>query len=436
MPKRQRRNLMKKLLTLLLTLTLAIGVFASCGTTSESGNGNKSVKVGLICLHDSNSTYDKNFIDAFNAACKAKGVTAVIKTGIDEGQVCYDEAADMADDGVKLVFADSFGHEPYMIQAAREFTDVQFFHATGTQAHTVKLANYHNAFASIYEGRYLAGVAAGAKLAEMYNNEELKPENFDEDENVRVGYVGAFTYAEVISGYTSWFLGVRNTFESLVKGKSVSMQVQFTGSWYDEKGEETAANTLIKNGAALISQHADSWGAPNACETAGIPNVSYNGSTESRCPNTFIISSRINWQPYFESCIDAYLNNKTVDYDYTGSLGTTYANGSVCLTELGKKAPAADTQALIDAAAAKIRNGELFVFDVSTFTVGGVHLDSYEADVDDLKDEKGVSTYVPDTNVIKEDTKTGIKYFAESEFRSAPYFNLTIDGITLLNSKF
>ncbi len=425
---------MKKLLTLLLTLTLAIGVFAACGNTSDSSdNGNKSVKVGLICLHDENSTYDKNFIDAFNAACNAKGVTAVIKTGIPEGQKCYDEAADMADDDVKLVFADSFGHESYMIQAARQFTNVQFFHATGTQAHTVKLANYHNAFASIYEGRYIAGVAAGAKLAAMYKNKELKPVNFDDDGNVKVGYVGAFTYAEVISGYTSWFLGVRNTFEELVEDKSVSMQVQFTGSWYDEKGEETAANTLISNGAALISQHADSWGAPNACEKAGIPNVSYNGSTESRCPNTFVISSRINWQPYFESCIDAYLNNVTVGYDYTGSLGTTYTDGSVCLTELGKTAPTTGTQALIDTAAAKLRNKELFVFDVSTFTVKGVHLDSYLADVDDLKDDKNQSTYEPDTEVIKVDEKTGIKYFAESEFRSAPYFDLRIDGITLLN---
>ncbi|MBO4323224.1 MAG: BMP family ABC transporter substrate-binding protein [Clostridia bacterium] len=428
---------MKKLLAMLLTLALAITAFAACGTTdsgSSDGEGKKPVKVGLICLHDENSTYDKNFIDAFNAACAAKGVTAVIKTGVPEGTQCYDEAADMADDGVKLVFADSFGHEPYMIQAAKEFKDVQFFHATGTQAHTVQLANYHNAFASIYEGRYLAGVAAGAKLAEMYNDGVLTSDNYDADGNVKVGYIGAFTYAEVISGYTSWFLGVRNTFESLVSGKSVSMEVQFTGSWYHEVDEKTAANNLITRGAALISQHADSWGAPNACETAGIPNVSYNGSTESRCPNTFIISSRINWQPYFEACIDDVLNNKAIAYDYTGALGTTYTNGSVCLTELGKTAPAEGTQALIDAAAAKLRNKEAFVFDVSTFTVGGNNLTSYMADVDDLKNDAGESTYEPDTEVIK--SYNGISYFAESEFRSAPYFDLRIDGITLLNQMY
>ena len=109
-----------------------------------------------------------------------------------------------------------------------------------------------------------------------------------------MGYVGAYTYAEVISGYTSFFLGARSVCPS------VTMEVTFTGSWYDETAEKEGANKLIEDGCVLISQHADSMGAPTACETAGVPDVSYNGSTESACPNTFIVSSRIDWAPYFE----------------------------------------------------------------------------------------------------------------------------------------
>ena len=183
-----------------------------------------------------------------------------------------------------------------MIQAAKEFPEVQFCHATGTKAHTEGLSNYHNAFASIYEGRYLAGIAAGMKLNEMIENGEFTAEE------AKIGYVGAYTYAEVISGYTSFFLGARSVCPT------ATMEVTFTGSWYDETAEKEAANKLISNGCKLISQHADSMGAPTACETAGVPNVSYNGSTVDACPNTYLVSSSINWQPYFEFMINCYLN--------------------------------------------------------------------------------------------------------------------------------
>lgn len=398
---------MKKLL-----LSLVIAVIAVLGLTACGDSG---FKVGLICLHDENSTYDKNFIDAFKAACEATGAKAVIKTNVDEKAVCYESAAELVDSGCKLVFADSFGHEDFLIQAAQEFKDVEFCHATGTQAHTKKLANFHNAFASIYEGRYLAGVAAGLKLqAMMAADANVKPV---------VGYIGAYTYAEVISGYTSWFLGV----QSIVP--TATMKVQFTGSWYDETLEKEAAENLISQGCVLISQHADSWGAPKACEKAGVPNVSYNGSTASQCPNTFIVSSRINWQPYFEYIINQTKAGKAIEADWSQGLGTTLTDGAVCLTELGNAA-VEGTQAKLDEVAAKLKDGSLKVFDLSKFTVNGVAVaDDFMANVDTDPE------YAADTVVIKT-TAAGVKYFAESEFRSAPYFELQIDGIELLNQKF
>ncbi len=410
---------MKKFLTMLLTVVLAVsslGLFTGCGDDGE-------FKVGLICLHGESSTYDKNFIDAFNAACKAKGVESIIKVDIAESTACYDAAADLVDQGCDLIFADSFGHEDHMIKAANEFRGVQFFHATGTKAHTENLTNYHNAFASIYEGRYLAGIAGGMKLKELIDAGTLKAENFDANGNVKVGYVGAWTYAEVISGFTSWFLGVRSVVPNVV------MDVQFTGSWYDEAAEKTAAELLISKGCALISQHADSMGAPTACENAGIPNVSYNGSTATQCPDTFIVSSRINWQPYYELIIDSVKNNKIVPLDWSQSLGSEWGNGSVALTSLGNAA-ADGTEEAINEAIAKLKDGSLKVFDLSKFTVGGEALaDDHKADVDTD------AAFTPDTIVIKT-TESGIKYFAESEFRSAPYFDLCIDGITYLNTKY
>ena len=407
--------MMKKITALLLAMVMVFALCA-CGNNSDDkktdDNADASkIKVGFIFLHDENSTYDLNFMNAAEAACKNLGLDEsqyVFKKNIPEDQKCYDAAAELAEEGCNIIFADSFGHEPFIIEAAKEFPKVQFCHSTGTLAHTEKLANYHNAFASIYEGRYLAGIAAGLKLNEMIANGD-----FTADE-AKMGYVGAFTYAEVMSGYTSFFLGARSVCPT------VTMDVTFTGSWYDETAEKEAANTLIKKGCKLISQHADSMGAPTACETAGVPNVSYNGSTESACPNTFIVSSRIDWAPYYEYAIKAVMNGETIDTDWTGTLKT----GSVVLTDVNEKAAAAGTAEAIAEAKAKLEDGSLNVFDTATFTVEGKKLDSYMADVDTDKD------YTKDTEVVE----NGVFY--ESKFRSAPYFDVMIDGINLLDTNF
>ena len=397
---------LKKLAVLTAAACLTLGVLAVNATAGEVDPAD--FKVGFITLHDENSTYDLNFINAAKEACEELGVPYELKTNIPEGQECYDTAADMADAGCKIVFADSFGHEDYMIQAAKEFPDVQFCHSTGTKAHTENLENYHNAFASIYEGRFLAGIAAGMKLNEM-----IEAGTITEDQ-AKVGYVGAFTYAEVVSGYTSFCLGAR------YMCPSATMEVTFTGSWYDETAEKEGATKLINDGCALISQHADSMGAPTACENAGSPDVSYNGSTIDACPNTFIVSSRIDWAPYYIYAITAAMNGEPIDTDWTGTLQT----GSVVLTEINENVAAAGTVEKVEEIKAALESGELHVFDASTFTVGGEALESYMADVDTDAD------YTPDTEVITDG------YFHESEYRSAPYFDLQIDGITLLDTAF
>ena len=410
---------MKKCFKVVLVLILTLcSVFALAGCFKHSDNnddgGNEDgddsgskVKVGLICLHDESSTYDKNFIDSMYRALEQLGLSKKdleLATGIGESNDCYEKACELAST-CDIVFADSFGHEPHMLRAARENPDTIFCHATGTQAHTAGLANYYNAFASIYQGRYLAGIAAGMKLNEM-----IAAGKFSASQ-AKVGYVGAFPYAEVVSGYTSFFLGVRSVCPT------ATMEVRYTGSWYDYDKEFAAANALIQGGCKLISQHADSYGAPTACENANVPNVTYNGTTVEKCPNTYVVSSKIDWTPYYVKMITAVMNGEKVnEKDYVGTLTT----GSVKLDEVGTCA-AAGTQEAINRAVAELNANRLHVFDVSTFTVNGAPVTSYLADVDDAGD------FVGETEVIANG------YFHESEYRSAPYFDLRIDGITELN---
>ena len=399
---------MKKVLNLVLALVLTLSLtlcLAACG----SGYKDDGVfRVGVITLHDSNSTYDKNFIDAAKEVQTKLGLTdeqLIIKANIPEGNECYNEAVKLVKQGCDVIFADSFGHEDYLIKAAKKYPKVQFCHATGTQAHTANLKNFHNAFASIYEGRYLAGVAAGIKLNAM-----IAAGDITADEAI-MGYVGAFTYAEVMSGYTSFYLGAKSVCPT------VTMKVSFTGSWYDYTKEKETAQKLINAGCVLISQHADSQGAPEVCEKNDVPNVFYNGTNEAK--KTWLASSKIDWAPYFTLIMDATKQDQ-IPVDYTGTIAT----GSVKYYLDQTDEDYAATKTACDVALAAIEAGTLNVFDTNTFTVKGEKITTYMADVDTDKD------FTPDTEAIE----NGV--FTESSKRSAPYFNVEIDGIELLDRNY
>ena len=331
-----------------------------------------------------------------------------MKTNIPEDSDFSNIAAELVDAGCNIIFGNSFGYETYMMDAAKEYPDVQFCHFSGTRAHTEGLSNYHNAFASIYDGRYLTGIAAGMKLNKM-----IAAGKFTAAE-AKIGFVASFDYSEVVSAYTAFFLGARSVCPT------VTMDVAYTYCWYDEQLEKTAAKTLIARGCKLISQTSSSMGAPVACENAGVPNVACDSCNLDLAPNTYIVSSRINWTPYMEYAIRCVQNGDAIDTDWTGTLST----GSVVLTELNTAVAAAGTAEAIKAAVAKLESGELHVFDCSTFTVNGKTLTSYLADVIDD------GTYTPDTEAIIGG------HFVESTYRSAPYFDIQIDGIELLDAAF
>ncbi len=423
---------MKKILALVLSLVMVFALCA-CGAKTEEPAEEadeglapvayvpldfkplvsdpvavEDLKVGVITLHDENSSYDYNFISAANDVFTELGLKSenvMIKTNVGEDESCYDAACELADAGCDVVFSDSYGHESYMIQAAKEYEDVNFVSATGDRAHYEGVSNYHNAFASIYDGRFLAGVAAGMKIQEMIDSGEISAEQ------AKIGYVGAKPYAEVISGYTSFFLGARYIC------KEVTMEVVYTNSWYDEALEKEAANTLINSGCVLISEHADSMGAPTACETAGVPNVSYNLSFKDSCPNTYLCGSRINWRPYFKLMCTCLINGEAIPTDFCGNM----EESSVEVLELNEAVAAEGTAAKLAEVTALLESGELKVFDTNTFTVGGSKVASLGADV--IND----GTFSAETEAIDGDL------FVESSYRSAPYFAVIIDGIVVLS---
>ena len=429
---------MKKYLALILALCLAFALCA-CGTTAtqttaaptsaattqpaETAAAAASIpvadlKIGVICVEDENSGYDYAHISGVLAAAKSLGIPEdqiIFKYNIGEDETCYDSCCDLAEQGCQLVITDSYGHQSYAQQAAAEYPDVTFVSMTGDTAALSGLANFKNAFCNTYESRYVSGVVAGMKLQELISDNKLSDKNYDADGNVKVGYVGAYPYAEVVSGYTSFFLGVR----SIVK--NVVMDVQFTNSWYDPTAEAEAANALISDGCCIISQHADSTGAPGAVEAAldagtVVYCVGYNVDMTSVAPKAALTSAQNNWSVYYTYAFNCLLTGQTIATDWSQG----YAQNAVMISRLGDSC-AAGTADKVKEVEAAIADGTLNVFDCSTFTVGGQPVTSFLA-IDTTGD------FVGDEG---EAISNGV--FHESTLRSAPYFSLAIDGITKLN---
>ena len=380
---------MKKVLSLVLVLAMVLMFSAVASADAIPAD---QIKVGLILLHDENIGYDEIHLNGFMEMVKALGLTEEqysIKYNVPETEVCYDKAIELVDEGCDIIFADSFGHESYMLQAAAEHPEVQFCHATGYQAKGSGLTNMHNYFTTIYEARYVSGVVAGLKLNEMIDNGKITAEQ------AVMGYVGAYPYAEVISGYTAFYLGARSVCPS------VTMKVTYTNSWADMALEKEAADALIAQGCVLISQHADTTGAPTACQAAGVPCVGYNVSMISVAPDSALTSAAVVWGPYYTYAAKCLIDGEEIATDWCKG----YVDGAVEIKELNEKVVAAGTEETVNAVIEKLKNGELHVFDTSTFTVDGKT----------LEDE----TYVWDG------------YYHESELASAPSFTYIVDGITV-----
>ena len=399
-------------------------VAADAGDAAATGEAKDiaDLKVGLICVEDENSGYDASHIDGLTAACEALGIDTssqlIIKKDIPEDESCYDNAVDLAEEGCQIIFSDSYGHQSYMQEAASEYPEVVFVSCTGDMAAGSELDNYKNIFPHTFESRYVSGVVAGMKLAEMIAKDAtLDP---------YVGYVGAYPYAEVVSGMTAFFLGVRSVVPE------AHMDVQYTNSWYDPTAEGAAAEALMSKGCCIISQHADSTGAPSAVQAAHqngkeVYCVGYNVDMRSVAPDVALTSAQNNWSVLYQHMLDCFIKGEEVPVDYS----TGIADNAVMISDLGD-ACAEGTQEAVDKAWAGIKDGTLQVFDTSTFTCQPTDNGSYTVD------DKGVVTSAfaldADGDFVNDNGEAIIDgAFVESELRSAPYFSLRIDGITELN---
>lgn len=422
---------MKKALSVLLTMGLTVSMLAGCGsngtadnTSADNASDNNAadstvaatesgaaageaksasdIKVGVIYIGDENEGYTAAHMAGIDQMMSNLGLSedqVVEKTLIPEDESAYDAAVDLADQGCNIIFGTSFGHESYLLQAAAEYPEVQFCHATGYQAASSGLSNMHNYFDSIYEARYVSGVVAGMKLNGMIADGTIT------EDTAKIGYVGAFPYAEVISGFTSFYLGAKS------QCPSATMEVQYTNSWADMSGEAEVAAKLIDDGCVLISQHADTTGAPTACEAAGVPCVGYNISMIATAPDQALTSASNNWGIYMTYAVQSVLDGTEIPADWCKG----FSDGAVLITELNDKAVAPGTKEKVEEVEAKLASGELHVFDTSTWTVNGETLDSYKKDGSDIE-------YISDG------------YFHESEFASAPAFDILIDGIKTIDN--
>ena len=431
---------MKKLFALLLSLAMVFAM-AACGDTASNneGGGNSNagnadtggeeggdtagiaagdLQIGLICIHDENSGYDLAHIDGLRTACSELGIDEsqiTMRINIPETEECYDAAIQLADAGCDIIFSDSYGHQSYMALAAQDYPEVTFVACTGDQAATSGISNLKNIFPYTYESRYVSGVVAGMKLKELMDAGTVT--------DPYVGYVGAFPYAEVVCGYTAFLLGIQS------QVPEAHMDVQYTNSWYDPVAEGEAANALMARGCVIIGQHADSTGAPSAVQAAlesgtVAYSVGYNIDMLSVAPEAALTSAQNNWSVLYQATLEKFIAGEEIPADYA----TGCADGAVMISALGPSC-AEGTQEKVDEVWAGIADGSLKVFDTSTFTVGGETVTEYEVNFSIIDFNTGTVIYEgPTENVISD----GV--FQESVYRSAPYFDLRIDGITELNS--
>ena len=294
-------------LTSIVTFLAALLIFSVISRDNES----KKIKVGFIHIGDASSAYTNNFYFAQKELENAltENVTTVSKFNVEENEKATSTACDeLIKEGCNIIFATSYGYSETVKGFAEAHPDVQFCQATGTNANEEPvLPNYHTFMGWIYEGRYISGVVAGLKLDELIKNGIIPKDD------VTIGYVAAFPMAEVISGYTAFFLGVRAIVPDAV------MRVVYTNTWSNSFVEKKCAERLIEEGCVIISQHSDTMGPAIACEEASslrgktVFHVGYNQSMKDVAPTTSLVSSRINWSPYIISACEAVLKDKPIE---------------------------------------------------------------------------------------------------------------------------
>ena len=429
----------KRIIALIVSLVLVTGALAACGSSSSSDDSGSSsdsgsestytLNVGAILVGDETEAYTLAHMNGMEEAVEIlaeEGITVNLsyKKGIPESDEVETNAIDLIADGCTLIVTNSYGHQYYVDNVVSSYPDVTVVAMTGDLAADSGYDNYYNAFTKVYEARYVSGVVAGLKLAELIEEGTLTQENmpdaFDEDGNIKIGYVGAYSYAEVVSGYTAFFLGVQSVVEN------VTMIVKYTNSWYSEEREAAVAEYLMDEGCVIIGQHADSTGSPSAIQARYNDDnslvcyaVGYNLDMIDAGEDVVLTSSSNNWVVYYTELFRAAATGEEIPQDWAEG----YESDAVAITTLNENTVAEGTEEYVEEIIEQIKNGELYVFDTSTFTVDGETITSYT----ESYGFEGNECIVQDGDTY---------YFDESTLRSAPYFDIRIDGITEIASDY
>jgi len=394
---------MKKTLALILALALLVAL-AACGAPAanppaatgtpapaapapaapDAGLTKDNIKIGFVHISDeSDMGYTYNHELGTKYMVETLGLdynTQIInKFNIPETDACASALRELAEAGCNIIFATSFGHGDYVSMVAVEYPEIEFCHATGYLAAISDIPNLHNYFASIFEARYLAGIAAGLKT-----------------ETNKLGYVAAFNFAEVISGYTAFYLGAKSV------NPDVTMDVIYTMSWNDPAKEAQVAQSLIDGGCDVISQHSDSTAPATVAEQNGVFQVGYNSDMIPVAPKASLLSARIRWGTYVTEAVSAVLAGEAIPVDWCHGL----ADDAVFLSPLNEDIAAPGTAEAIETAKAAIIAGTLHPF------AGPLH---------------GVNGNGEELNLAEGE------FFAESSTQSAPSFDYIIDGINILS---
>ena len=370
--------------------TAAASSEASSESSALTPVAKEDLKIGFVHISDpSDKGYTYNHDLGTQKMVKDLGLNEdqiINKYYTAEGDATTTALQELVDQGCQIIFATSFGFEPYVVEMAKAHPEIQFCHATGEQAAEVNLPNYHNYFTGIHEVRYLTGIAAGMKLNELGET--------------KLGYVAAFPYAECISAYSAFYLGAKSVCPE------ATMDVIYTQQWNDPTTEAQVAQKLIDSGCVVLGQDADSTATATTAENNGVFQVGYNSDMIEAAPKASLISARSDWSIYLDYAVQCVIDGKAIDTDWCQGL----ADGAVYLSPLNTDIAAEGTQEALDEATEKIKSGELEVFAgplKGTNTVeGGEDLDIAEGEA-----------------------------FHESVDRSAPYFTYILEGVNVISGE-
>lgn len=341
--------------------TCLVMCLLSFGIHSATNTETKQIKVGFIFVGDEITPYTKNFMKARDHVIEVYGdqVTCVTKYNVSEDQI-EGPLKELVEEKCDYIIAASYGYGPKVKEVAAQHPEIQFCVPTGDNANTDPvISNYHNFLGTIYQGRYICGVIAGEKLKEMISAGVIAPEQ------AKIGYVAAFPFAEVISGYTSFYLGVRSVVPE------ATMLVKYTDTWSDYALEKQVATELIDQGCVVISQHSDTVGPATACENAEgeIPvyHVGYNQSMTDIAPTRSLVSCSVDYSYYFEQSVYALLHGKRIEDCIDGKVYGQDAmagieKGWVRILDINHAILPENIDAVVDDTMMKMENGEIRVF--------------------------------------------------------------------------